>query len=153
MLLYRTDLVYVIIFMSFCALPSLKVDPTCLDALPPEIQGELFSAYKRRASITSENSEMPEKLEMDILEKSPEMTPEKTREKTLEKTPEKRGFQAEIRNEVKTKKKKKSLRKRYGNGGSGGSGGSGKSSVQRNLFEVMNIQPPKVGSRRHSALC
>lgn len=35
-------------------LPSFsKIDPSCLDALPKEIQGELFTAYRRKAALAS----------------------------------------------------------------------------------------------------
>lgn len=67
---------------------------------------------------------------------------EKTPEK---KSPEKRGFQEELRDINGAKKKKKYLK-------DGSQSGSGKLSVQRSLFEVMNIQTSKVKARRHSAL-
>ncbi|XP_071840700.1 uncharacterized protein [Apostichopus japonicus] len=101
-------------------LPSFsEIDPTCLDALPTDIQGELLSAYRRRSSNTSE------------------MTPEKIPEVT---TPEKRVIEEDLK--VKKKKRRRD----------GSQSGSGRSSVQRNLFEVMNIQQPKGKARRHSAL-
>ncbi|XP_071840711.1 uncharacterized protein [Apostichopus japonicus] len=142
-----------------------SLDPDVLKELPPDILKEVLEEERSTAGKTTavetlghvddlpsfqeidqaSFQALPTEIQGELLSayrrKVSHMS-EKTPEK---KSPEKRGFQEELRDINGAKKKKKYLK-------DGSQSGSGKLSVQRSLFEVMNIQTSKVKARRHSAL-